>query len=404
MGMRGKRQSAIRWAVAAAVLVLPVVLMLSALRSLREMPDNARLYLRSRAATLAARLENLHPDQVGEELTDMLAAEEPGLIEARVYRSAEEEPDNTTLQRLWNGEELFHTEEIVVDGERIFRTYIPFHLDGTMRIARLDLAMDSADFLWEHTRHHLAISLAASIALVGFTAYFLWSEQRTIALERQQHKLERLAQLGEMSAVLAHEIRNPLGTIKGFVQLAIEKTTAPVRSLLDPVLDETARLERLVNDLLLYGRPRTPELRPVDWATLAERMDIYARDLIGERNVRYAREGGVTELRTDPEMLEQALLNLIRNAVEAVAGRDGGEVVLAAESRPGAVSIRVEDNGPGLPEEVRGRAYEPFMTTKSNGTGLGLPIVKKLAESLGGRIELGERPAGGTRAELTLPT
>ncbi len=402
--MRGKRQSAIRWAVAAVVLVLPVVLLLSTLRSLRELPDNARLYLRSRAATLAARLENLHPDQVGAGLTDMLAAEEPGLIDARVYRTPEDEPNDEILRRLWNGEELFHTEEIEVDGERVFRAYIPFHLDGKLAIARLDLAVDSADFLWEHTRHHLILSLVASIALAGFTAYFLWSELRAIAFERQQHKLERLAQLGEMSAVLAHEIRNPLGTIKGFVQLAMEQTEAPVRSLLDPVLDETARLERLVNDLLLYGRPRTPELRAVDWAPLAERLDTYARDLIGDHAVRYTREDTVTRLRTDPEMLEQALLNLVRNAVEAVAGRDGGEVLLAAEARPGAVSIRIEDNGPGLPERVRRRPYEPFVTTKSNGTGLGLPIVKKLAEALGGSIQLGERPAGGTRAELTLPT
>ncbi len=401
--MNSRRQSAVRWIVAATMLVLPVVLLLSSVRSLQELSETKAVYLRNRTADLAARLENLDQEYFGEDLLDLLAAEEPALLDLRIYASPEEDADDQTLASLWRGEALFHTEFRDGDVGELFRAYIPFHHEGGLRIARMDLAGDSAEFLAEHTRHHLGLSILASVALIGFAGYFIWVERRASRMQRRQLEMEHLAQLGEMSAVLAHEIRNPLGTIKGFVQLTLEKAEDSVSGLLHPVLEEVARLERLVSDLLLYGRPRKPEVRQCSWSDLAARVGRHAREQIGDRPIQYSAKGDLESLRTDPEILEQVLLNLTRNAIEAVDEQFGRTWVIANHLEDGTARITVEDNGPGLPAEVRSRLFEPFTTTKSNGTGLGLSIARKMTEALGGSIEIRPGVPKGTCAELRFP-
>jgi len=398
-------QGWVRYAAAVVMLALPVVLLLSSIRTLGELEETKTIYLRNRAATLAARLENLRPEELNEDLLDRLADEEPALVDLRIYGSPEQVARDPVALQIWDGQALFHTAIIQRDGEHIFRIYTPFHVALKLHVARIDLAADAADFLVIHARHHLLLSFIASVALMLFTAYFLWSERRAVRLGRRQLELEHLAHLGEMSAVLAHEIRNPLGTIKGFVQLAREKASDALRPLLDPVLEETARLEKLVNDLLAYGRPRTPELRRVRWEELAAELEAHAAEAIGDRPIRFRREGEAGEIETDPDLLRQILLNLIRNSIEALNGAPAGEVILGIRPvRGGRVAIVVEDDGPGLPEKVRDRLFEPFATTKSNGTGLGLPIARKLTLALGGRIEIRARSPRGTRAELLFPS
>ena len=394
-------QAAIRWLVAVAMLALPVVLLLSSVRSLGELRETKSVYLRNRAATIAARLESLHPEQLADDPLTVLGDEEPALVDLVIYDSEAADPDDEVLRSLWRGEALFHTATLKLDGEEIYRAYVPFHAAGKVRIARIDLSVEAADYLVEHGRYHMVLSLMASLALVAFTLYFLWSERRAMELGRRQLALEHLARLGKMSAVLAHEIRNPLGTIKGFVQLAREQAGDGVARLLEPVLEETARLEKLVADLLAYGRPRTPEIRRLEWPRLAEQLEAHARETIGERPVRFDLRSELETLETDPELLLQVLLNLVRNSIEAVAEQADGEVVLTASRRNGnGIRIVVEDNGPGLPPEVRRKLFEPFTTTKVNGTGLGLSISRKLAEALGGTLRLADREPRGVRAEL----
>ena len=399
MTVRGQRYA--RVFVAIALLALPVVLLLSSLRATRELDDTTAVFLRNRAATSAARLENLRPDQRGPGLVDLLASEEPSLVDLRIYASSEEVSGDAMAAAIWNGETLFHTAEVIEDGERLFVAYVPFHTDFELLVARILLDPASASFLVEHSRHHLMLSLLASLALVLLTVYFLWSERRRARLERMRIGLEHLAHLGKMSAVLAHEIRNPLGTIKGFVQLALERADSGQQTLLRPVLDETSRLEKLVTDLLAYGRPKEPNLQPASWPAIAAQMTAHARDSVGDSAVQFRTEGDLDEIRTDPDMLVQVLLNLVRNAVEAVAGQPDGEVVLSARrnGRHGFL-VEVEDNGPGMPEEVRSRLFEPFTTTKTNGAGLGLSIARNLTTALGGEITFGVREPRGVRATL----
>ncbi len=385
-----------------AALALPLVLVASSLATLARLDELRELYLRSRAAALASRLEAL-PLSASKPDLEALGEEEPALLELRIYRPGEGGPEEALLEPIWQGRELFRTERLRQDDVEIFRLYIPFHAGSELRIARLDLDSSAADSLLWPARNNVVIATVSGLVLILLTLYVLWSSRRTARLERRQLELEHLARLGQMSATLAHEIRNPLGTIKGFAQLAAEKADSETSALLAPILDEIRRLERLVSDLLLYGRTPQPRWRWTDWQSLAAELEAHAREAAGGRPIRLLRTGDDLRFKTDPDLLKTALLNLVRNAVEALDWQ-GGEIRLEAlRPRRGGLILAVEDDGPGIPEEARPHLFEPFYTTKAFGTGLGLPIARKLAEALGGQLRLVARQPRGTRAELILP-
>ncbi len=386
-----------------ALLALPLALLTSAVVTFRELQTMQRVYLRDRAATIAARLETLPPEGFAEGL-ETLAAEEPGLVDIRVFSADQATPERPLMEPIWRGQQLFQTAEVDLNGEKVFRAYLPFHSGSELRIARIDLAASAADFLVTHARHNVLVASLSGLVLLLLSAYALWAARRTARLERRQVELEHLARLGELSAALAHEIRNPLGTIKGFAQLAAERADQAMLALLEPVLGEVRRLERLVTDLLLYGRPSEPALRLTEWAVLCAELEAYAREAIGARPIRFSCRAEPWRMRTDPDLLKQVLVNLIRNSVEALEGSEDGEVRLGAVRGPaGGLLISVEDNGPGLPEHVRARLFQPFLTTKATGTGLGLSIARKLASALGGQLNLWPVDPHGTRAELLFP-
>jgi len=239
---------------------------------------------------------------------------------------------------------------------------------------------------------------------VLLSIYALWAMRRTARLRERQLEMEHLAHIGKMAAVLAHEIRNPLGTIKGFVQLAGERVDQPTRDLLKPAIEETQRLEALVNDLLAYGRPPQPHPRMAPWSDVAARIAGHGRQLIGERPVELLVSDAALTWRTDPELLGQALLNLTRNAIEAIPAAAPGQVRIEIR-RDGkrGVAILVMDSGSGISDEAAARLFEPFFTTKAFGTGLGLAITRKIAVSLDGTLELRRRDEGGTEAVMRFP-
>jgi len=145
-------------------------------------------------------------------------------------------------------------------------------------------------------------------------------------------------------------------------------------------------------------------MRMTGWAKTAQTISSHAAHLVGKTAVRFELTGPDLAWETDPEILEQALLNLLRNAAEAIEGQPGGEIRL--EALPDGnfgVTVALSDNGPGVPEEVRTRLFEPFRTTKAFGTGLGLSITRNLARSLGGDLSIEPAARGGTRAVLRFP-
>jgi two-component system, NtrC family, sensor histidine kinase HydH len=375
-----------------AVAALPAVLLLSSVRTLREIDEQRSVYLRHRVALVAARLES---GPTPAELSD-----EPDLVDLQVIRRGGP-GDDPALAPIWEGHELFRTEMVRLAVGEVFRAYVPFHSGGAMQMARIDLAGSAADFLSVHARHNVIISSVAGVVLAALSFVAIWAVRKAERMRLHELEIEHLAHIGKMAAVLAHEIRNPLGTVKGFVQLAGESGDGRTRDLLAPALEEVRRLESLVNDLLAYGRPPSPQSRPVEWREVAGVLRGHADALAGSRPVRISVADAALEFPTDPALLGQALLNLLRNGVEAVAG--GGEVYIEAREEHGELVVSVADNGPGISEEALAKLYEPFFTTKAFGTGLGLAITKRLVASLGGRLSVGRGPAGGTVAAIRLP-
>ena len=377
------------------IAALPLVLLYSSVRTLRELDEQRAIYLRHRVSLLVSRLESLDPAMDAEAIRERLGEDEPYLEDLRIFTHPGE-PGGLDLAPLWQGQELFRTELT----STVFRAHVPFHSSGGLRIARIDLNPAAAEFLLVHGRHNVIVSSIGGLVLVLLSVYSLWAMRRAARLQVRQLELEHLAHIGKMSAVLAHEIRNPLGTIKGFVQLAGERVEQPVRGLLDRAVSETQRLEDLVKDLLAYGRPSQPQWKEVRWPEMADIAEGHARQLIGERPIALVIAAEPLAWRSDPALLEQALLNLVRNAVEAIPAGESAEIHIGAvRNGTGEIEIRVRDTGAGLPEAVRGRMFEPFLTTKASGTGLGLAITRKLAASLGGSLERAIRAGKRRRSD-----
>jgi signal transduction histidine kinase len=231
-----------------------------------------------------------------------------------------------------------------------------------------------------------------------------------IGIEEQLRRAERLSALGELSAVLAHEIRNPLGSIRGTAEILRDDFSVNDRKyeFLEILIKETDRLNRVVEDFLGLARPLQVERETCD--LVAELQDIVSL-VSGEADNRGVRLEFTAEalppVRGDREKLRQVFLNLILNGVQAT-GR-GGRVTITASQRssgeeaPAGVELIFADSGEGIDPALLSRIFEPFFTTKSGGTGLGLAITHKIIESHGGSIEVESAPGKGTRFRVRLP-
>lgn len=230
------------------------------------------------------------------------------------------------------------------------------------------------------------------------------------ALKAAQAKLvhrQQLAAIGELSAVVAHEVRNPLAIITTAAATLRRDTTRPEeRTVLLGILDEeVSRLNRLVGDLLVYARPVNIERQPVTLRDLAQRALTLAD---GRTHIATAlvESEPVEPVPGDPNLLRQALDNLVANALQAMP--DGGTltVTLMRAELQGAegVELAIEDTGEGMSTAVRSRAGDPFFTTRPSGTGLGLAIVARIMRAHGGRLRIESASGEGTTARLFLPT
>ena len=220
--------------------------------------------------------------------------------------------------------------------------------------------------------------------------------------EAQLREQAALTNLGQLTAVVAHEVRNPLAGLRASLQI-LEQRAADGRDR-DVIAAMVQRIDDLndkVEDLLLYARPKPPRLQPVDIGALMREVAHGARVSTGNLCPPIDVSGGDSVLvLADLDMLRAALLNVTMNACQA-AGNEPVEAMI--EVHRGHCRIAVYDHGPGIPPDVRERMFEPFFTTRAGGTGLGLAIVKRLVELLNGTISLSDREAGGTVAEVSVP-
>jgi two-component system sensor histidine kinase PilS (NtrC family) len=220
-------------------------------------------------------------------------------------------------------------------------------------------------------------------------------------MEEQLKRADRLAAVGQLAAGMAHEIRNPLASISGSVQLLMEGAHVgdEDRRLMGIVVREAQRLNRLLTDFLVFARPAEPRQARVN---VSEVLDELVSMLRGDErfdNISLKRDYPPgCELYCDRGQIHQALWNLLVNGAEAMPG--GGTLRLGID--PAEALLYVEDSGPGIPEEIRHRIFDPFFTTKDHGTGLGLPTVYAIVEAHQGRLEVGSAAGGGARFVVRL--
>ncbi len=225
------------------------------------------------------------------------------------------------------------------------------------------------------------------------------TEERRMARALGQHK--RLIDMGRMAAALAHQIRTPLSAATLYLSRLAGDDLDPERSrrFSARALERLRELERLIGDMLLFARGERGAIELVRVGELLQRAlaPLKAREI----HVEVAGDALGDELRVNPTLIASALQNLINNAADALG--QGGHIRLLAERADGAIHLVVEDDGPGVPEAQRETLFEPFVSHRPGGTGLGLAVVRAVALAHQGDIELGESVSGGARFSLRLP-
>ncbi len=230
--------------------------------------------------------------------------------------------------------------------------------------------------------------------------------QERLLLKEKLGNAQRLASLGEMVAGISHEIRNPLGIISSTAELLKQKLTptAPAEvELADVVVQEANRLNSIVTDFLSFARPQAPDFMPCKVDDVIEKNLSFLAPEVSKNGYQIHKRlaTDIPEIQADPGLLYQAFLNILINAMQAMP--EGGNIYIELFSRKHTLTILFADDGPGIPDEILNRIWEPFFTSKDKGSGLGLPIVKKIVEGHGGIIEIDNSPEKGIQVAVTLP-
>ena len=218
-------------------------------------------------------------------------------------------------------------------------------------------------------------------------------------------RTERLHALGQLSAGLAHEIRNPLASIEGAAAIVqrVSEYEGKCHELLEIIQKESCRLNRLLTSFLDFAKPRRPDLKVVEIDDLFNSVMALAQHAGNSRRLELRKETppGLPTLECDPEQLKQVLLNLIMNAIQAMP--QGGTIVLAARENGNTVTIDIDDQGCGISEENMDRVFDPFFTTKETGSGLGLSVADQIIRQHGGVLTIVRSSPQGATFRISLP-
>jgi PAS domain S-box-containing protein len=224
-----------------------------------------------------------------------------------------------------------------------------------------------------------------------------------VQMEEQLRERAALAKLGEMAAVIAHEVKNPLAGIRGAIQVLGDQMAqvGPKAQVLKEIVSRIDALDQMMKDLLLFARPPKPRRAPTDLVPLVTATaNLLCEDpALKEMNVEV--EGSAPRLSADPEMLRIVFQNLLINGAHAMHGK--GRIRVAIGTVDTACQIAFIDSGPGIPPQIREKIFTPFFTTKRGGSGLGLPTAKRLIEAHDGQISIDCPAAGGTAVVIRLP-
>ena len=308
-------------------------------------------------------------------------------------------------------EDYYHRRQAI--GRAHVQVNLPQHLMITfMEVVRQELTriVREAGVPDEAAKLEAVHRLLAVEAVVMLESYkedytsLIRQQERTLA-EKKLTRAEHLAEIGQLAASLAHEIKNPLAGISGAIEVIRDsmRPDDPHREIVREILGQIGRLDGSVKDLLVYARPNPPDLSPCDLGSVVRRVLRLMRDTPAFSRVELAFDlhDKVPPIPADERQIEQLVINLLVNAVHAC--KRGGEVRTSLSAADGLVRLVVHDTGQGMASDVSARAFEPFYTTKAKGTGLGLPICRKIIEAHKGSIALHSEMNRGTRVVVELP-
>jgi len=226
-----------------------------------------------------------------------------------------------------------------------------------------------------------------------------------LRLKEQLSRAEHLSSIGEMVAGVSHEIRNPLGIIRSSAELLKKKVNKldPSNTIPDIILEEGARLNNIITDFLNFARPRQPSLSEIRIEEIIQKnIDYLSSDAAKKGYILdHRRNGDLPVIMADGDMLYQAFLNLLINAMQSMPA--GGRILVDMIAEKNRIIVHFKDRGHGIDQEIIDKIWAPFFTTKGQGTGLGLGIVKNIIEAHGGQIDIVNRNTGGVDAMISLP-
>ena len=266
------------------------------------------------------------------------------------------------------------------------------------------------DLRRELIRQAAPIAVLTIVLLLSAYVLILWLVSRSRRLEGRAHEAERMAYVGTLASGLAHEIRSPLNSLNLNMQMLEEEESekgslSSRRKLLAITRSEITRLEGLVTNFLSYARPRSLQAEEVRAVDLFEHLrDVLAVEMQSEGiELTLRDESNGARVSVDPDLMNQLLLNLARNAISAVEDREDARIDLRVESKGAEAILVVEDNGAGMSAEQKEKAFDLFYSTRKGGTGLGLAIARRVALAHGGKLEISSSAGSGTSVRLCLP-
>lgn len=245
--------------------------------------------------------------------------------------------------------------------------------------------------------------------MAGLAAAALGRARLASRLDQTEEELrnrERLSSLGMLAAEVAHEVRNPLAVVRMLWHSAVRglPTSEPQARDLQMIETKLGQMNTILDRILNLARSADPEMRELDAAEVVEEVALLTRTKLGFARIAAVLKlppRGTARIRGDRSLLEQALLNLVLNGMEAM--KDGGELRLEVRAAKDGILLAVQDQGPGMKKEVAERLFEPFLTRRPGGTGLGLALVRRTVEAHGGSVRVQSKPGRGTRVEIRLP-
>lgn len=249
---------------------------------------------------------------------------------------------------------------------------------------------------------NLAIILMVSFLLFCLYMYARLKKDKEMAA--REAKLEKLEMVGQLAAGIAHEIRNPLTSVKGFLQLmqaAPDKIEN--RDYIEIMLEEVNRIEQITNEFLSLARPTVARVSDFDLNALlvSTYQFLQSHAFMHKVEMRLDLDENLPKISGDAGQMKQVAINLIKNAIEAC--RSGGKVTISTERRGSNVQVSIIDNGKGIPPEILDKLGTPFLTTKETGTGLGITVCFRIIQNLGGSIQVKTQPEEGTTFTILLP-